>query len=64
MRTSALLSESPIVFTSCLDDTDTIVRALQRGGDDFLVKPFDMEILAARIEANLRRVKIDREEER
>ena len=25
----------PIIFTSCLDDTDTIVRALEMGGDDF-----------------------------
>ena len=29
----------PIIFTSCLDDTDTIVRALEMGGDDFLAKP-------------------------
>ena len=26
----------PIIFTSCLDDTDTVVRALELGGDDFL----------------------------
>ena len=26
----------PIIFTSCLDDTDTVVRALEMGGDDFL----------------------------
>ena len=29
----------PIIFTSCLDDTDTIVHALEMGGDDFLAKP-------------------------
>ena len=28
----------PIIFTSCLDDTDTVVRALELGGDDFLTK--------------------------
>ncbi|MGI6094537.1 MAG: response regulator transcription factor [Lachnospiraceae bacterium] len=54
----------PIIFTSCMDDTETIVQALQRGGDDFLVKPFDMNVLVARIEANLRRIKMDREEEK
>ena len=29
----------PIIFTSCLDDTDTVVRALEMGGDDFLQSP-------------------------
>lgn len=49
----------PIIFTSCLDDTDTIVRALDLGGDDFLSKPYDHKILLARIMANVRRVKVD-----
>lgn len=46
----------PIIFISCLDDSDTIVQALERGGDDFIVKPFDNKVLVARIEANLRRM--------
>ena len=41
----------PIIFTSCLDDTDTIVRALEMGGDDFLAKPYNNKILLARIMA-------------
>ena len=41
----------PIIFTSCLDDTDTIVRALEMGGDDFLTKPYNNKILLARIMA-------------
>lgn len=48
----------PIIYISCLDDTNTIVNALAAGGDDFLVKPFDNKILTAKIEANLRRVKM------
>ena len=47
--------DCPIIFFSCLDDSDTIIRALDAGGDDFLVKPFDNNVLLARIEANLRR---------
>ena len=39
----------PIIFTSCLDDTDTIVRALEMGGDDFLAKPYNNKILLARL---------------
>jgi len=47
----------PIIFISCLDDTKTIVGALEKGGDDYIVKPFDNEILHARIQANLRRAR-------
>ncbi|ABR49145.1 two component transcriptional regulator, winged helix family [Alkaliphilus metalliredigens QYMF] len=47
--------DCPIIFISCLDCSDTIVQALERGGDDFIVKPFDNKILEARIKANLRR---------
>ena len=47
--------QCPIIFISCLDDSDTIVSALEQGGDDFIVKPFDNKVLAARIQANLRR---------
>ncbi len=47
--------DCPIIFISCLDCSDTIVKALENGGDDFIVKPFDNKILEARIKANLRR---------
>ena len=49
----------PIIFTSCLDDVDTIVHALELGGDDFLTKPYDNKVLVARILANVRRVQMD-----
>lgn len=49
----------PIIFTSCLDDTDTIVKALEMGGDDFLTKPYHNKILLARIMANVRRIQMD-----
>ena len=49
--------DGPIIFFSCLDDSETIIKALDAGGDDFLVKPFDNDVLLARIEANLRRAR-------
>lgn len=52
----------PIIFISCLDDNDTIISALEKGGDDFIVKPFDNKLLDAKIKANLRRVEMDRKE--
>lgn len=51
----------PIIFLSCLDDSDTIISALDHGGDDYIVKPFDNRVLIARIQANLRRVKLEHE---
>ncbi len=47
----------PIIFLSALDDSDTIVKALEMGGDDYLTKPFDNKVLIARVQANLRRAK-------
>lgn len=45
----------PIIFISCLNDDETIIKALNMGGDDYLEKPFRAPVLMARIEANLRR---------
>ncbi len=52
----------PLIFSSCLDDTDTVVKALEQGGDDFIAKPFDNKVLLARIQAHLRRAKQEKEQ--
>ena len=46
----------PIIFISCLDDEETIVRAFRMGGDDYLTKPFRGAMLEAHIEAIRRRM--------
>ena len=46
----------PIMFISCLDDEETIVRAYRMGGDDYLTKPFRGAMLEAHIEAIRRRM--------
>lgn len=48
-------TDAPILFISAKDDSATIIRALNMGGDDYLVKPFDEAVLLARLDANLRR---------
>ena len=48
----------PIIFTSCLDDDETVVRAMNLGGDDYLVKPYSKARLLAFVEANLRRARV------
>lgn len=51
-------SFTPIIFVSCMGERETVMRALQDGGDDFVTKPVDFEVLFARIESNIRRSKI------
>lgn len=47
--------KAPVVFLTAKDDTADKVRGLTIGGDDYLVKPFSLEELVARITAVLRR---------
>ena len=56
------VSNCPVIFISCINDDETIIRALNMGGDDYLVKPFRPAVLMARIEANLRRLQMARPE--
>ena len=45
----------PIIFMSCLSDSNTIVTALKNGGDDYMIKPINYNELLARVEAVIRR---------
>ena len=49
------LSKVPIVFISSASDNMNILMAVNMGGDDFVAKPFDLDILAAKVQAILRR---------
>lgn len=45
----------PVLFLTARDAVDDKVRGLTLGGDDYLVKPFSLDELVARVEALLRR---------
>lgn len=45
----------PIVFLTVRGDTQDIVAGFQSGADDYVVKPFSLEVLYSRIQALLRR---------
>ena len=49
------ISQVPVVFVSSASDNMNIVMAMNMGGDDFIVKPFDLEVLLAKVQAILRR---------
>lgn len=44
----------PILFLSALGESKDVVEGLRAGGDDYLAKPYDLEVLVARVEARLR----------
>jgi len=48
-------SKVPIVFISSADDNMNVVMAINTGGDDFIAKPFDLNVLTAKVQALLRR---------
>jgi len=49
------LSEVPIIFISSASDNMNMVMAMNLGADDFIAKPFDLSVLAAKVQALLRR---------
>jgi two-component system OmpR family response regulator len=53
---------TPVLFLTARDGTEDKVRGLTLGGDDYLVKPFSLEELVARVHTVLRRAGVDREE--
>ena len=49
------VSKVPIIFISSASDNMNIVMAMNMGADDFITKPFDQNVLIAKIQAMLRR---------
>lgn len=50
---------TPVLILSALGDVDDRVEGLRAGGDDYLIKPFALSELLARVEALLRRPRGD-----
>ena len=49
------VSKAPIIFISSASDSMNVVMAMNMGADDFIAKPFDLNVLMAKIQALLRR---------
>jgi two-component system KDP operon response regulator KdpE len=52
-------SDLPIIVVSARDDEELIVRALEAGADDYVIKPFRIKELFARIRAVMRRSTVE-----
>ena len=49
------IASTPIIFVSSVSDNMNIVMAMNMGGDEYIEKPFDINVLTAKIQALLRR---------
>ena len=56
------VSKAPILFLTSASDNVNVVMAMQLGGDDLLAKPFDLQVLSAKVQALLRRAHIASEQ--
>lgn len=55
LRQEQALASTPILFLTSCSAVEQRIKGLDRGGDDYLVKPFDLGELKARVKALLRR---------
>lgn len=49
------MTSVPVIFLSCMDNNESVVKGLIQGGDDYVTKPYDLNVLNARVGAQLRR---------
>lgn len=52
------LIDIPVVMVSAIDETESVVRCIELGADDYLSKPFNPVILQARIESSLNKKRL------
>ncbi len=51
----------PVIYLSAKDSSDDILEGFERGGDDYITKPFNLEELKARVKAVIKRSSKDEE---
>ena len=47
--------ETPVILVTALGEREDVIEGLDRGADDYVTKPFDLDELLARVRAQLRR---------
>ncbi|MEE9570540.1 MAG: response regulator [Gammaproteobacteria bacterium] len=53
MKADAELRNIPVIMISALDETDSVIRCIEAGADDYLLKPFNPVLLKARLKSGL-----------
>jgi signal transduction histidine kinase/EAL domain-containing protein (putative c-di-GMP-specific phosphodiesterase class I) len=55
IRVDHPLFAMPVIFVTSLYDTEVVLEALRHGADDYISKPFEFEVLHARVSAHILR---------
>jgi adenylate cyclase len=58
MRKDERLRDIPVVVTSAVNQLESVIRCVELGAEDYLVKPFDQTLLRARVEASLEKKRL------
>jgi two-component system, NtrC family, sensor kinase len=61
IKSAPSIRDTPLIMLTALDDRDAVVRGLSAGADDFIAKSSDIEVLKARILAQIRRKQFEDE---
>lgn len=56
LRENQKTQNIPIILLTALSETSNIIEGLDAGADDYITKPFNLQVLHARVRAQLRRV--------
>jgi diguanylate cyclase (GGDEF)-like protein/PAS domain S-box-containing protein len=55
LRATYSICDLPVIMVTAVDQSETVVEALNGGANDYVVKPVDLPVMSARIEAQLAR---------
>jgi adenylate cyclase len=58
MKSDMSLREVPVIMVSAVDDFQTVLRCIKLGADDYVQKPFNADLLRARVETALERKRL------
>ena len=64
LQADGCLRDLPVIVLSASDETESAVRCIQLGAEDYLPKPFDVVLLRARIGASLEKKRLRDQEQR
>jgi DNA-binding response OmpR family regulator/rhodanese-related sulfurtransferase len=57
MKRERSLRDIPVIMISALDERDSVLRCIEIGAEDYVIKPFEPDLLRARVEACLEKKK-------
>jgi class 3 adenylate cyclase len=62
MKADMSLRDIPVIMVSAVDDFETVLRCIKLGAEDYVQKPFNADLLRARVEAALERKRLRNQE--